>query len=70
MIEAIILLTLTAVKSEFSCFRYNTLIRSLMTVDAQQQVLAFHTRQIGSEYQWIVTWLEDLQVTTRAKPQG
>jgi hypothetical protein len=64
MIEAIILLTLTPVKSEFSCIRYNTLIRSLTTVDAQQQVLAFHTRQIGSEYQWIVTWLEELQATT------
>jgi hypothetical protein len=34
------------------------------TVDAQQRVLAFHTRQIGSEYQWIVTWLEELQATT------
>jgi hypothetical protein len=29
MIEAIILLTLAPVKSEFSCIRYNTLIRSL-----------------------------------------
>jgi DNA-binding PadR family transcriptional regulator len=34
------------------------------TVDAQQRVLAFHTRQIGSEYQWIVTWLEEMQATT------
>ncbi|SRR6266498_329907 len=37
------------------------------TVDAQQRVLAFHTRQIGSEYQWIVTWLEEMQATTRTK---
>jgi hypothetical protein len=64
MIEAIILLTLAPVKSEFSRIRYNTLIRSLTTVDAQQRVLAFHTRQIGSEYQWIATWLEELQATT------
>jgi hypothetical protein len=64
MIEAIIRLTLTPVKREFSCIRYNTLIRSLTTVDAQQRVLAFHTRQIGSEYQWIVTWLEEMHATT------
>src|SRR6185295_8286015 len=34
------------------------------TVDAQQRVLAFHIGQIGSEYQWIVSWLEEMQATT------
>ena len=28
---------------------------------AQQRVLAFHTQQIRSEYQWIATWLEEMQ---------
>jgi DNA-binding PadR family transcriptional regulator len=30
-------------------------------VEAQQRVLAFHLQRIRNEYQWIVTWLEELQ---------
>jgi DNA-binding PadR family transcriptional regulator len=32
-------------------------------VDAQQRVLAFHIAKIGSEHEWIVTWLEEMQTT-------
>jgi DNA-binding PadR family transcriptional regulator len=28
---------------------------------SQQRVLAFHLQQIRNEYQWIVTWLEEMQ---------
>ena len=31
---------------------------------AQQRVLAFHIQQMQHEYQWIVTWLEELQANT------
>ncbi len=33
-------------------------------VEAQQRVLAFHLQRIRNEYQWIVTWLEELQANT------
>ncbi len=32
-------------------------------IEAQQRVLAFHARQIRSEYQWILTWLEEIQTS-------
>jgi DNA-binding PadR family transcriptional regulator len=31
---------------------------------AQQRVLAFHIQQMHHEYQWIATWLEELQANT------
>lgn len=31
---------------------------------SQQHVLAFHRQQVHNEYQWIVTWLEELQAHT------
>jgi hypothetical protein len=29
-----------------------------------QRVLAFHTRRIRDEYQWIAAWLEEMQTNT------
>jgi hypothetical protein len=29
-----------------------------------QRVLAFHTQRVRNEYQWIVTWLEEMQANT------
>jgi len=29
-----------------------------------QRVLAFHTRRIRDEYQWIASWLEEMRETT------
>ena len=34
------------------------------SVDAQQRVLAFHLQQMRNEWQWIETWLEEMQATT------
>lgn len=31
--------------------------------DAQRRVLAFHLQQMRNEYQWLVTWLEEIQAT-------
>ncbi len=29
-----------------------------------QRVLAFHTQRVRNEYQWVVTWLEEMQANT------
>jgi len=35
-----------------------------LSMSSAQRVLAFHIRRVRDEYQWIATWLEEMQASS------